>query len=304
MAEDVIDPTYLPFTAEQLRAHFLVDRDSHIAYFQRSAQAYRDFIRNRLNRQGIPIKHARGPCQIEKDERFWTATAMKRLVQNPAALQFVLSDTFGQEPPLPAFRTWAQCVEGRLALVLEAALPSPDSYVRWLRQNVRSSHLIPYVLHAAQRESVRTLEGATHVDALVVNVDKGFSVIVESKVLSDISCVVSFDVFRNQIARNVDVMLESSVGLGLPLEARDPDRSVFLLVSPVCFRERPQSRLYGWLFDEYTSSPSALQRDLPHRRSVNWTHVARRLGWTTFERVAFVDPAACPWIQSSATAEP
>ena len=65
MAEDVIDPTYLPFTAEQLRAHFLVDRDSHIAYFQRSAQAYRDFIRNRLNRQGIPIKHARGPCQIE-----------------------------------------------------------------------------------------------------------------------------------------------------------------------------------------------------------------------------------------------
>ena len=42
MAEDVIDPTYLPFTAEQLRAHFLVDRDSHIAYFQRSAQAYRD----------------------------------------------------------------------------------------------------------------------------------------------------------------------------------------------------------------------------------------------------------------------
>ena len=118
MAEDVIDPTYLPFTAEQLRAHFLVDRDSHIAYFQRSAQAYRDFIRNRLNRQGIPIKHARGPCQIEKDERFWTATAMKRLVQNPAALQFVLSDTFGQEPPLPAFRTWAQCVEGRLALGL------------------------------------------------------------------------------------------------------------------------------------------------------------------------------------------
>jgi hypothetical protein len=296
MAKDVIDPTYLPFTSEQLRPHFLVDADGQVAYFERSAQAYHNFIGARSERKGIPIADARGPCQIEKDERFWTATTMKRLVENPAALEVVLRSTFGDEPPMSAFKSWYECLSGRLNLVLEATLPSPETYVQWLRLNLGSRHLIPYVLHAAQRANARTLEGATHVDALVVNADNGFSLLVEAKVLSDISCVVSFDVFRNQIARNVDVMLESSAGLGPPLDARRPDRSLFLLLSPAFFRDRPQSRLYGWLFNEYKSLPSALQRDLPHRDSVNWPDVVRRLGWVTFEGIASVASGTCPWL--------
>jgi hypothetical protein len=302
MANDVIDSTYLPFTSEQLRPHFLVDADGQVAYFERSADAYHNFIGTRPDRKGIPIGDARRPCQIEKDERFWTATTMKSLVENPAALEAVLRRTFGDEPPMSAFKSWSECLSGRLNLVLEATLPSPEKYVQWLRLNLASRHLIPYVLHAAQRASARTLEGATHVDALVVNADNGFSLLVEAKVLSDISCVVSFDVFRNQIARNVDVMLESSPDLGPPLAARHPDRSLFLLLSPACFRDRPQSRLYGWLFYEYTSLPSALQRDLPHRNSVDWPDVARRLGWITFESVASIAPDACPWLRPAISA--
>lgn len=37
MTNDVIDSTYLPFTSEQLRPHFLVDADGQVAYFERSA---------------------------------------------------------------------------------------------------------------------------------------------------------------------------------------------------------------------------------------------------------------------------
>jgi hypothetical protein len=297
---DVIEPTYLPFSAEELRPHFLVDAEGQVAYFERSAKLYRDFIGNRPERRGVSIGDSRGPCQIEKDERFWTTTTMKRLVASPSGLEALLRQTFGDHPPVTGFDHWSECLMGRLQLVLEATLPSPASYVRWLRENFGSRHLIPYVLHAAQRTNLRTLEGATHVDALVVNVDNGFSLLVEAKVLSDTSCVVSFDVFRNQIARNIDVMLESSLGLGQPLELRRPDHSLFLLLTPQCFRQQPHSRLYGWLFHEYTSSPFAIGRDLPHRSGVDWPTVAQRLGWITFEDIAAVVPDACPWLQRAA----
>src|SRR5688500_9384617 len=118
MGNDVIDSTYLPFTSEQLRPHFLVDADGQVAYFERSAQAYHNFIVARPDRKGIPISDARGPCQIEKDERFWTATTMKKLVENPKALGAVLRRTFGDEPPMSAFKSWDECLEGRLKLVL------------------------------------------------------------------------------------------------------------------------------------------------------------------------------------------
>src|SRR5262245_41393850 len=279
---EVIDPIYLPFTRDELRAHFLVDADGQIGYYERSARDYRDFVAKHPVRDGIPISESRRPCQIEKDERFWTATAMKRLIAAPSGLEAALKSAFGECPPLPDLDDWSKCLTGRLQLVLEATLPSPASYVEWLRKNLPSRHLVPYVLHAAQRANLRTLEGATHVDALVFNIDNGFSVLVEAKVLSDVSGVVSFDVFRNQIARSIDVMIESSTGLGAPLDRRNPDRSLFLLLTPKCFRDQPRSRLYGWLFGEYTSSPSAIGRDLPHRVGVDWSNVTRRLGWLTF----------------------
>ena len=56
-----------------------------------------------------------------------------------------------------------------LELILEGALPSPKSYVAWLEENLDSRHFIPYIFHATERENKRTLEGATHVDAILVN---------------------------------------------------------------------------------------------------------------------------------------
>ena len=112
-----------------------------------------------------------------------------------------------------------------------------------------------------------------------------------------IEIVISFDNFRNQLVRNVDVMLEPNGDMTPPLQHRRPERTLFALLTPQVFRERPRSRLYGWLFEEYTSNPKALARDLPHRDGADWNTVAQRLGWITFEDIDELVPEACPWLQ-------
>lgn len=126
---------------------------------------------------------------------------------------------FGDEPPLKKPRTWAECFDGDLSLYFEAHLPSPSSYKPYLRQNPPEHNLIPYVLLGGflVRVNNRDFEGATHVDALLLNPRNGFALLVEAKVLSDISYHVSFDVTWNQIARTVDVMLDSNSSLTPPL---------------------------------------------------------------------------------------
>ena len=87
----------------------------------------------------------------------------------------------------------------------------------------------------------------------------------EAKVLADASCGIGFDVLRNQLARNIDVMLQPNPNLQKPLTQRLPGRTCFVLITPEIFRDHPQSRLYGWLMRDYQHHPAALRRDLPHR---------------------------------------
>ena len=68
--------------------------------------------------------------------------------------------------------------------------------------------MIPYIRDAAARNSGLPLEGASHVDAIFANPLNGFGLLIEAKVLSDIVASVSFDNQRNQLARNIDLMLE------------------------------------------------------------------------------------------------
>jgi hypothetical protein len=80
----VLDSTYLPFTADQLRAHFAPvrgggDLDRHLAYYLASvkqARAYADQLRRGVT--PAPAQARLGP-QMEKDERFWLATALMSL---------------------------------------------------------------------------------------------------------------------------------------------------------------------------------------------------------------------------------
>jgi hypothetical protein len=161
-------------------------------------------------------------------------------------------------------------------------------------------NLIPYVLRAASGNSNREFEGATHVDALLLNPRNGFALLVEAKVLSDISYQVSFDVARNQIARTLDVMLDPNPMLATPLCNRDPGETLFLFQSPAIFKANPHARLYGWLLEDYRTSPSALSRDLPHRGDFDWGSVASRIGWLTWEECEAALPGSCRWLAREA----
>lgn len=298
----MIDKTYLPFTADELKPHFIADKDRQITYYQNSAERYHKFMRKHRNIIAIPLTEARTPRQIEKDERFWTITATKNVFDHPSRtnmLKQLLVKAFGLNPPIPSLRKWEECLDGDLKLYFEACLPSAQSYVKWLRKNLRHRQMIPYVLDAAKRMNARTLEGATHIDAMFLNTKNGFAWLIEAKVLSDVSYLTSFDNFRNQIIRNIDVMLDNTSLPGSGLESRDPEKSLFSLLTPMRFKKYPSSRLYGRLMQEYKNNPNTLERDLPHRKdtNTNWTSLQQRIEWVTFEDFQEVRPGACPFLR-------
>lgn len=123
-------------------------------------------------------------------------------------------------------------------------------------------------------------------------------VLFEAKVLSDCSCDVTFDARRNQIARNIDVMLDANPTLMAPLSLRDPERTLFALLTPRMFKDHPRSRLYGSLMESYRSRPDSLAEDLPHR-TADWPSVSRRLAWLTWEDLDEVLPGSCTWLHEN-----
>jgi hypothetical protein len=239
----------------------------------------------------------KGPCQIEKDERFWVASCMMTMFYNERRLpmlQKLFTDTFGDKPPLTGLDSWRECLDGDLELFFETTLPSPSSYKTWLQKNVNERQFIPHVLHAAHGKL--HLEGPTHLDAMLINPSNGFAVVVEAKVLSDISYQITYDATRNQMARIIDVMLDENNNLCEPLCRRNPERTLFLLLTPEMFKANHSCRLYSSKFNEYKTNLDALATDLPHRKNLNWLMIRRRLGWLTWEDFHRINRDCCPWL--------
>jgi hypothetical protein len=301
-SEQVVHPVYLPFTISQLARHFVTSGcrsriDDHIAYYVQSSKRFEAFSNAFPTRTGIQLSASKFPCQVEKDERFWAAACWMALYyhQDRNPLARLLSKAFGEHPPVDGLNTWEECLRGDLHLFFEPFLPSPRAYNSWLSKEVGLRHFVPYIIDAAVRPGTN-LEGSTHADVLLVNSSNGFSVLTESKVSSDISYEVTFDLLRNQLARSIDVMLEPNVTSPEPLRRRDPHRTVFLLQTPEMFRNNPESRLYGWLMHSYRNRPATLARHLPHRTGVDWHSVAKQLGWITWEDCNAVLPTCCRWL--------
>ncbi len=302
---EVLDGTYLPFTEAQLLSHFAkvkhrgncVRNERHLSYYKNSIQSYHQYLAETSDKRGRPLSEMKGPCQIEKDERFWVATCLMTMFYDERRLQMLqklFTETFGENPPLAGLKSWRECLEGDLELFFETTLPSPSSYKTWLRRNLNERQFIPFVLHGAHGKS--HLEGPTHLDALLINPSNGFAVIVEAKVLSDISCQITYDAARNQMARIIDVMLEENKNLCEPLSQRNPERTLFLLLTPEMFKINPSRRLYGCKFNDYKRNQESLAVELPHRKNLNWLEIRRRLGWLTFEDFHRTNRDCCPWL--------
>lgn len=75
---------FLPFTEQQLLSHFAeisingkcVKNKKHLLYYTDSIQRYKKYLADNPLRIGKSIKDMKTPCQIEKDERFWTASCL------------------------------------------------------------------------------------------------------------------------------------------------------------------------------------------------------------------------------------
>ncbi|MBB2903529.1 hypothetical protein FHR75_004371 [Kineococcus radiotolerans] len=292
-------PVYLPFTEDQVRNHFAPvtsggDRDRHLKHYRESIAHATGLVP--LPDAGDPGKARRRARQIERDERFWGAATLLHAFHaedRTRALTVLLDRCLG-DPAVAGFPTWRDALGGEQHLYLEANLPAPVSYRRWLAGHLDERVLTPTLLAEARGKGNR-LEQATKVDAILL-ADTGFAVAFEAKVLSDASPTTTHDVLRNQIARTVDVLLDANPGLCPALARRDPARTCLVLLTPDTFRRNPSSRLYGWLHREYKDNPAALGEHLPHRHGVDWDAVAGRLGWLTFEDCAELLPGSCGWL--------
>lgn len=298
----MMHPIYLPFTEQRLLSHFAdvrkngecIKNAKHLKHYKDSITRYLAFLAKNPDRKGKSISDMRRPCQIEKDERFWISACMMTIFYSQNRIQeltklFIMA--YGDFPPLEGLRSWEDCFEGDLHLFFEPNLPSPRLYKKWLEKNLAKRQFIPYILDSAYRKT--NLEGPTNVDAILLNSKNGFVVLIEAKVLSDISYETTYDTMRNQIARNIDVMLDGNGNFCPPLDKREPKKTLFLLITPKIFKDNPSSRLYGYKFHEYKTNPNSLSDDLPHRGNCRWRNISDRLGWLTWEDFKNVNKDCC-----------
>ena len=306
-------------------------KERHLKPYLESWHNYDNFEINGIGTIG-KYKH---PRQIEKDEKMWLASLF--MTHENGDFDFrrcfadVLIKTFGD--PIPGVfergfgwgdyigngghivdesvdkeQNWCtseSCSHfGFRPFFLETSVPAPKAYKEYLslRLKDKRKHLIPYVNDAITHSS-KHLEGPTIVDCVFLG-HNGLSIFIEAKVLSDISYQVTYDETRNQIARNIDAMLETPNSIidepNNPMNYRNKDRTFFLLLTPRLFKELPQSRLYGYKFNEYKTDPEAIGRDLPHRKLTKELchEISKRIGWATWEDFNQINKNFCPWLNS------
>lgn len=149
-----------------------------------------------------------------------------------------------------------------------------------------------------------SLEGNTHIDAVISGTNENgelIHVFIEAKFMSDISTTITYLPIRNQIARNIDCILDVMTGGGM--DKTGIENCWFVLLTPGMFRtaeyggpastpldsfQPTHSRLYCFKMNDYLN-PTLLKGDLPHWKELSdedWAEVSKRIGWMSFEESA------------------
>ena len=154
----------------------------------------------------------------------------------------------------------------------------PSSRDQWLRKRYEESLAGLLQEWGAKRGR---MEGATEVD-VVIETDRAL-IFIEAKYLSDISTSVTYDPWRDQIARTIDVGTYQA-------QLAEPKREFFfVLLTPRWDNEyEERSRLYWYRMRDYREHPELLRAKLPHRAPtinpdceypIDFEVMARRIGW-------------------------
>jgi len=320
MSNNKLHEKYLPFCRDILMKHFAKNgrnseaNKNYLKYYEESVERYKNFIGKNIQITGKSLDELRSPFQIQKDERFWTMNTILSIFYSPDRndqLIHLFKKGFVQEVPLSiGIDSWEDCFNSKnLELFFEVDLPSPKKYKDYLYEHYCQSYknkksnghqFIPYILACACNK--KRLEGSTQVDAIIVNPDNGFTVIFEAKVLSDISIFTTFDLLRNQIARNIDAMineeLENNYKTHSIIKDINPKKTLFLLLTPKIFQDNPSSRFYGYKMRDYQDKKMGvinLNKDLPHREKEELKDIPQRIGWLTWEDFKDVNNNCSPF---------
>ena len=144
--------------------------------------------------------------------------------------------------------------ENVVCVGLERQFPPPDAYLHWLKNEIQNNP-IRYIREQAIRHAKtnKPLESRTHVDAFI-ETDK-LLIFFEIKYTSDIANDTTFNPYRNQLARLIDVGLEV---------AKCSGKEVLVLLSTPSKLYESRSRLYYYKVQEY-SDPLMIQKDIAWR---------------------------------------
>lgn len=177
--------------------------------------------------------------QAVQPKKWWETLEGAAAAYNPAVRLGLAGD---DEPKLQFWRIVA----------------APAEYEKRSRQRMAGSGVAKFLERSRKQGPV---EGESEIDAVVDS--RRFLIFLEAKLGSDVSMSTSYDPERNQIARNIDCLLESAKG-------REP---VFWML----VRDRHAERAYVQIIEGYRSRPETLIRDLPHRNDGELRRVASRL---------------------------
>lgn len=226
---------YLPFTPELMLQHFAdtslgAPGPQHLQHYEASSRRALDHEARVHVGQGLPAGRQCDDLdhQVEKDERFWVATALLSIFHSQNRIQTLtefLRSCLGEQPPVPGLESWQEALgdADKLKLYFEVNLPAPASYKDDLARHLDERTILPWLREVAGARASGP-EGTTKVDAMLIAPATGFSVAFEAKVLSDVSTHTRFDGLRNQLARNIDVLLDRHDDLQWPLNQRRPGR--------------------------------------------------------------------------------
>ena len=146
--------------------------------------------------------------------------------------------------------------------------PPPPEREKWLREQYRQTST-PLFRDWADKKG--RMEGRTEIDVAIKS-DEAL-IFVEAKYLSDISDSVTYDPWRDQVVRCVDVG---------SYHARE-HAFFFVLLTPRWSDDYAQnSRLYHYKLHEYQQNPDALRTKLPHRvageNPIDFELISQRIG--------------------------